>query len=370
MPKTAGATDGALTMRCSLFALCASIVCASIACAPANPTPDSAVDASSSDRIEDGSSPEDAQDGAQDVTPIDAAADAAVADAAIATDGACSPSDAGALQSNYYCDTASVHVLSMVGAPTRVMAFARLGTGGSTECGVVDSVEILRGSTVLQRVDAQQIFSVGATSSLVASATAEAMVEGTCTDRTGRLNAYGMIIRGRNARGPFEARCGTAESGGRWPPALHVACHRNLEQPPRAFPPAMFTVMSVGPGTATSAYASIPHEAGSPALTAIDGTIEVLSPQRSPLSPGAPLMGATTSGWMNLVSESSMSGTSWTQLTLNSFGTAPLPSELCPAPGMPGPGFVPPPYFLAKLTGRNARGAVSTEVLSSCSTLR
>lgn len=357
-------------MKLSLFALCSALVGSLTACAPSNPTSDSAVDALSPDRIEDGSSPEDAQGGTQDVVPIDAVADAAVADAASATDGACSPSDAGALQSNYYCDTASVHVLSMTGAPARVMAFARLGTGGSTECGVVDSVEILRGNTMLQRVEAQQMFSVGATSSLVASATAEAMVEATCTDRTGRLNAYGMIIRGRNARGPFEARCGTAESGGRWPPALHVACHQNLELPPRAFPPAMFTVMSVGPGTATSAYASIPHAAGSPALTVIDGTIEVLSPQRAPLSAGAPLMGATTSGWMNLVSESSTSGTAWTQLTLNSFGTAPFSSELCPVPGMPGPGFVPPPYFLAKLTGRNARGAASTEVLSSCSTVR
>jgi len=48
---------------------------------------------------------------------------------------------------------------------------------------------------------------------------------------------------------------------------------------------------------------------------------------------------------------------------------APFASELCPTLAMPGTGFTPP-YFLARLTGQNARGATSLEVLSSCTTMR
>jgi len=49
---------------------------------------------------------------------------------------------------------------------------------------------------------------------------------------------------------------------------------------------------------------------------------------------------------------------------------APFASELYPTLAMPVPEFTPPPYFLAQLTGQNARGATSLEVLSSCTTMR
>lgn len=368
MRRGTRATDGALPMSHAprtpaywpLFAL---LACCS---PPATTLEDAAADRGSEDSAQDVMAADDSA--AQDA--FEEAMTDASSDASTPSDAACAAPEAGALQANYYCDTASVHVLALTGSATRVMAFARLGTGGSTECGVVDSVEITRGSTMLQRVSASQAFTVGATSSLVLSATAEPALEAACADRTGRLSAYGMIIRGRDQRGPFEARCGAAESGGRWPPGLHLACHQNLEQPPTAFPPAMFTVSAVGPSMATSAYASVPHGPAAPALTMIDATIEVLSPQRSPLSGGAPLMGAVTHGWMNRVSESTQGSLQYTQLSLNAFGMAPFSSELCPALAMPGPGFTPPPYFLAKLTGQSARGATSLEVLASCSTMR
>ena len=59
--------------------------------------------------------------------------------------GACAARDAGTLQRNYYCDFGAIHVLQHDGAAAEVQVEARVGTGGG--CGVVDSVEIVRGAT-------------------------------------------------------------------------------------------------------------------------------------------------------------------------------------------------------------------------------
>ncbi len=361
-------------MKIWLPSLTASIL---VACAPSAPAPDAAADSAVESSIQDSS--------IADGSALDASIDAAVEDAtapdaqsspdvtsptdATNTDASCSPPDGGALQRNYYCDTSSVHVLANAGAATLVMATARLGSSASMGCGVVDSVEVVRGATMLQRVDGAQVFSVGANNSLVVSATAAPALEAACADTTGRLSAYGMIIRGRDQRGPFEARCGAAESGGRWPPGLHLACHSNLERPPLSSPGANFTVMNLGATSSTTGFVSIPHSVGAPALTMVAVTIEVLSPQRAPFSAGPPLSGGVTMGWMNRASETTVGGQPSTQLSLNALGPAPFASELCPPPAMPGPGSMQPPYFLAKISGLSARGAVTTEVLSSCTSI-
>jgi hypothetical protein len=46
-------------------------------------------------------------------------------------------------------------------------------------------------------------------------------------------------------------------------------------------------------------------------------------------------------------------------------------TQLCPPPmtGLPGPGYVPPPVFLARITGTGGHGTFSTEVfVNMCTT--
>jgi hypothetical protein len=302
--------------------------------------------------------------------PADASSsDGAVTDARAEDAAMCVVDTTSPLQRNYYCDTAAIHVLARDGAPTQVRVTARLGTGiGTRLCGVIDSVELVRSGTSLQRWDETREFLAGSTNTLVGATTAVAAVESACSDTTTRLSAYGFIVRGKDSRGPFEARCGSAESGGRWPPGVHLACHRNVELPAITATATSFMVMNVGPTTATNGALSLPHSPAMPAFAMVDTTVEVVSPTRAPFGGGGPLMGAVTRNWMNLVSESMGSGQAITQISLNAVG-ATFAAELCPVPSMPGPGFVPPPYFIARITGRNARGAASTETLATCTTI-
>jgi hypothetical protein len=54
---------------------------------------------------------------------------------------------------------------------------------------------------------------------------------------------------------------------------------------------------------------------------------------------------------------------------MSQLGAPPaLDGTLCPPPGMPGPGYVPPPWFLLRITGQGPAGAVSAELLTSCTT--
>ena len=97
---------------------------------------------------------------------------------------------------------------------------------------MVDSVEIVRGATTLQRFDVGAAFTPGSMGAALGRAMALPALVSECANETTRLSAYGIIVRGRNEMGPFEARCGTAESGSRWPPGTHLACHRNVDRPP------------------------------------------------------------------------------------------------------------------------------------------
>jgi hypothetical protein len=234
---------------------------------------------------------------------------------------------------------------------------------------VIDSVELVRNGMSLQRWDERREFLAGSTNTLVGVTAAVPAVESACADTATRLSAYGIIVRGKDTRGPFEARCGSAESGGRWPPGAHLACHRNVELPAVTATATSFMVMNLGPTTATSGSISLPHAPGTPAFAMVDTTVEVVSPTRAPFGGGGggPLMGAVTRGWMNLVSESMGSGRSITNVSLNALGAA-FAAELCADPSMIGPGFAPP-YFIVRIAGRNARGAASTETLATCTTI-
>ena len=293
----------------------------------------------------------------RDVPPADVAGDG----------GACAASDAGTLQRNYYCDFGAIHVLQHDGAAAEVQVEARVGTGGG--CGVVDSVEIVRGATTLQRFDVGAAFTPGSMGAALGRAMALPALVSECANETTRLSAYGIIVRGRNEMGPFEARCGTAESGSRWPPGTHLACHRNVDRPPMTLASTQITVMPVGPTTSAMLSVMVPHAEGRPALTTVSGTLRVVSPQYAAFSSGAPLMSLDSTGWTGNAGESS-TPSPVTQVQMFATGMNPLPSALCPPPMNPMPGVTPmlPPYFLARITGMGPSGAVTIEALASCVT--
>ncbi|MEI8255712.1 MAG: hypothetical protein WCJ30_08580 [Deltaproteobacteria bacterium] len=328
--------------------------------------PEAGPDASSSDASVDitASDATDAPrtDGADALAPTDGPTPDSGADAA-----ACAVSDAGALQTNYYCDLAIIHVLEHTGGPARVVVQARVGTGSDT-CGAIDGVDILRGSTLLAQLGPTAQASLGNEHADIASGDAPALLVGECSNETTRLSAYGLVVRGRDSHGPFEARCGTAESGSRWPPGTSLACHRNIDRPP--FGPASIQVTTMSFGSSASMPVMLPHAAGQPAATAVDGTVRVVSPQYASFGPGAPLTSHDTAGWMGNVSEGITGLGATTQISLNQFGTtAVFDTALCPPPTMPGPGMPPPPpWFVARVTGQGPAGPVQIEVLTSCVT--
>ncbi len=322
-------------------------------------------DAASNDATLDGVASDVAPraDGTDATSPQDVTAtDTSTGDAA-----ACVVSDAGALQTNYYCDLAIIHVLEHTGGQARVIVQARVGTGSDT-CGAIDGVDVLRGSTLLAQLGPTAQASLGNQHADIATGDAPALLVSECTNDTTRLSAYGLVVRGRDSRGPFEARCGTADSGGRWPPGTSLACHRNLDRPPFGSSSIQVTTMSFG--SSVSFPLTLPHAAGHPVATAVDGTVRVVSPQYAPFGSGAPLTTHDTTGWMGSVSEGDSGIGPITQISLNQFGMTPaFDTTLCPPPSMPGPGVPPPPWFLARVTGQGPAGPIQVEVLTSCVTI-
>jgi hypothetical protein len=304
-----------------------------------------------------------------DVPPLSdgSVGDASAQDVPSADATHCTIADSGTLQTNYYCDLGIIHVLRHTTGSNRVVVQARVGTGMPT-CGAIDSVDILRGSTMLAHLGASPLVTLGSQSADIASGDAPTALVSECANETTRLTAYGLVIRGRDERGPFEARCGTAESGGRWPPGTSLACHQNIERPPLGN--ASITQSNSTFGSSANLSINFPHRAGTPAATSIGGVIRVVSPQYAPFQGGTPLLSHDTSGWTGGTSESDTVWGPTTQATVMYFGSMPaFDSTLCPPPSMPGPGSPLPPWYLARVSGQGSEGAFSAEVLTSCVTL-
>lgn len=344
-------TSATMNPRIASLALLASLAACSDATST-TPSDDASTDASATDASVDAST---ADVSTSDVPSADVAGDG----------GACAARDAGTLQRNYYCDFGAIHVLQHEGAAAEVQVEARVGTGGG--CGVVDSIEVVRGATTLQRFDVGAAFTPGSMGAALGRAMALPALVSECSNETTRLSAYGIIVRGRNEMGPFEARCGAAESGSRWPPGTHLACHRNVDRPPMTLASTQITVMPVGPTSAAMLYVAVPHAEGRPALTTVSGTLRVVSPQYAAFSSGPPLMSLDSMGWTGNAGESS-TPSPVTQVQMFASGMNPLPAALCPPPMNPMPGVtpMPPPYFLARITGTGPSGAVTIEALASC----
>ena len=280
----------------------------------------------------------------------------------------CVPS-AGSATVDMNCDLLELAILRRDGMPEEVRLTGRL-FGGTGTCVLVDGVDILTGTTVVQHL-------AGGASAMLESERAEfgrgvpdPRVAARCDSDENRFGGFGIVITGRTDGGTFSARCADADSGGHWPPNLRVTCHHNVDAAPLPTVPYVMNSSFMGiPLSSTMLQTVVPHD-GSGALTTVDATAHII-PQRSIFDPGAPLTPRDTGPWMGSVYESTPPMFAGTSVSLFSDAT-PFGLDLCPPPetGPPGPGFIPPPVFLARITGTGGHGAFSTEVFANgCHTL-
>jgi hypothetical protein len=189
-------------------------------------------------------------------------------------------------------------------------------------------------------------------------------ISGRCAsdDPAQRFNVYGIVVKGRVDGGTFVANCALAEGGSRWPPALRVTCHKNVDLPADDGDVLVMSGSVMGMSfTTTQLSADAPHGAGG-ALQTLDGTLHVI-PLRSFDDPGQPIPSQDVPGWMTAVAETLPPSAPASQMSFFASSNL-LGSDLCPpAPsGPPGPNTVSPPVFLARATGNGGHGAFSTEI--------
>ncbi len=285
--------------------------------------------------------------------------------------GVCAPTP-GTEMVSASCDLVEVAVLTHDDAASEVVVSGRVSLfGGSSGCAAIDAIDLVEGaaaSPVVQHFDGGASIPLDSGARWLGRAAPTAALTDVCAtdDPARRFESFGVVIRGRVDGGTFEATCARADSGSHWPPALRVTCHHGVAAPPSE----AYTMVSLGsfmgmPFSSTMLGTAVAHEAGA-ALTSVDPTIHVI-PQRSFFDPGPPLAPHDTTGWMGSANES---GETPPRSQLQAFSTEDtLGLELCPPPMDPGPGYVPPPVFLARLTGQGQRGAYATEVfVGACHT--
>lgn len=286
----------------------------------------------------------------------------------------CTPA-AGSATLSTGCDLLQLAVIDHDGAPSELVLTGRVFSTGSTSmpCAVIDGVDIVQSSaasTVVQHLDGGTSVLLDSSERELARGVPVAAISAACTsdDPGMRFDTYGIVVRGRVDGGSFEAHCARAEGGGRWPPALRLTCHRNVDAAPYAGNAMVRSGSFMGtPYASTTVYAAASH-GPSGALTSVDATIHVIA-QRSSFDTGAPIASFDSTGWMGSANES---GSTPSYSQLQAFASsAQFDTTLCPPPmtGPPGPGFVPPPVFLARLTGQGGHGAYATEVfVNGCTT--
>lgn len=225
-------------------------------------------------------------------------------------------------------------------------------------CAVVDSVEVTEGGASIGTFDGVGAFAPDDIHALLARAPALPEMTARCGGDTDRFGGFGFIVRGRMDGGTFEARCADAESGSRWPPAIVITCHENVDA--RPFGGGAW-VDVFGGTTATTIDVIVPH-GPSGTLTSVDGTVHVISEAWGFGGVVAPdpfdIAGLDTS-----VSEGSapLPGV-YSSLSLWT-ASDPFGLDLCPVGSTgTGPEPDPPPVMILRLTGSGARGAYSSEV--------
>ena len=280
---------------------------------------------------------------------------------------ACMPS-VGSMVFTAGCDLFQLAVIDHDGAPSDLILTGRIfaTSAAMPSCAVIDGVDIVQSnatSPVVQHLAGGETFLLDSGEHELARGVPVAAISGACAsdDPAMRFDSYGIVIHGRVDGGTFEAHCARAEGGGRWPPALRITCHRNVEQPPNSGNAMVNSTTFMGMTYRSTMLFAAANHGPSGALTSVGSTIHIIA-RRSIFDTGAPIPSHDTTGWMGSANESG-STPSYSQLQANAQ-SAQFDTTLCPPPmtGLPGPGYIPPPVFLARLTGSGGHGAYSTEV--------
>jgi hypothetical protein len=291
---------------------------------------------------------------------LDASADAppgvdAAGDAAAGADAATCAVTPGTATHSPGCDGFELAVVQHDGAASELIVTGRIFSMASAPCAVIDGVDILAGgvgSTLIQHLEGGAIVPLDSTERELGRGVPAADLIDRCAsdDPSARFEAYGVVVSGRIDGGSFVAECALAEGGSRWPPALRVTCHENVDAPARYGYAEVMTYPDI-PLSTSSLSATSPHGAGG-AWSTVDGAVTVI-PLRSFMDPGAPLSSSTISGFTGSTSETTYpSESSSLQLLAseNLFG-----ADLCPT------GATAAPVFLARFSGAGGHGACSTE---------
>jgi len=266
--------------------------------------------------------------------------------------GTCAPVTTGT-RTSARCDWVRVGILEQTGAAPRVELRGRLTTGSS--CAVLETIELTRGSTPIQVIDAAGI-PVGLNDQNASWGihVASADLVAPCSTEDDRLEPFGVIVRGSGDAGPFEARCGPGvEPSSGWPPRVFRTCHHGLERMPTDGNSLISTF------TSTHGYFSVFHGPGAE-VTAVSPDARVLAYSWM----GAPIPSRATTGWMSSVSESMFLEEVASQVSLF-HDEDPLGTEICPVSCDPvmDPSCDPNPVWLGRFSGTTARGPFRTEVL-------
>ncbi len=343
-PMSRVSSTSSLALACTLFAL--------IGCGGDADTPDAA-SVTSDAFVPEGTDAWSFEDAPlPDGGPFDAGTtnpDAAVT--------ACTPTS-GPLTGDGYCDLLELAILEH-GDSAEVQLYGRLSPEDAVGCTVVDEVEVFDGGASIGTIDGIGPFTAGTQNALLARGAALAPMIDRCGGDEGRFESYGLILRGRYDGGSFEARCAASDSGSRWPPALRVTCHENLDRPPTW---ANAMLMSFMGSSSAQVSFMIPHDAGA-AVTAVTPPVRILS--YAAVFPPGPMAPEPfdVADFVSSVSEGSTPSLG-AFTTVNLFSSRdPFGTTLCPAsPTMPMPGDPVPPAMLLRVSGTSERGPIRTEV--------
>lgn len=270
--------------------------------------------------------------------------------------GACEPTG-GSMELDPYCDLFELAVIDDGSGTVEAVLYGRVSPAvGEGTCAVLDEVEVLEGGTSIGTLEGVGEWRTGAETALLARGPALSGMVARCDSDENRFGGYGFLVRGRVDGGTFEAACADAEGGGRWPPALRITCHENVEERPT--PSSELSVASSSPFPTTAFRTGV--RAGT-AVTSVDASLHVI-PHAYPFGGTGPLSPFDLSLSDTSVGEASapLYGT-YSLVSMSDEGSL-LDMELCPIlPPTPGPDDPVPPSMIVRLTGSSEGGPFSTE---------
>jgi hypothetical protein len=275
-------------------------------------------------------------------------------------DPMCTPS-AGSAVADAYCDLFRLALIDDGTGAVEARLRGRLMPNGLADsgCATVDSIEVQEGGVTVGTLTGIGTYPHSNQNALLARAPALPEMTARCGGDTDRFGGFGFIIHGRMDGGTFEARCADAEGGGRWPPALVVSCHENIDEPSFS---TYASVDTFGPGLVyTTIDATMPHGPGG-ALTTVDDAVHVIA-EAYAFGGGIVPDPFDITGFSGSTSEGSAPGPGPYSSLYLSIDADPFGTELCPVGWTgTGPEPDPSPVMLLRLTGTGERGAYSTEV--------